>query len=465
MGFLNREEKQHRRSLQRAFAINVLLVLLIISSLILAFVFLVKVEKNDELAAQEKAEKESALADELIKAQESQDDEAADELYQQLKESDPSAKSLRHLLFVHAVQRNESEYAEQLQQELAPDTGAIGYPLTHYVVALGISQKKGMQESDFILMNRHLTAAVGGEGVPDDAYRLLGDGQFAMRQHKEAIDSYRKIESPTADTQYKIGLAFLQTRNDLQAMDELTKAAEMYSDKYKKNKEDTKSLILWTKALFLTGRANEAEKLLLTHLEENDNVVVRNELIQSYLAQLMGTSNLIRRKEMLKRICELDPSMRIHPKTREAFFTLANYLVREQRYAEAKAYYHVCANRIKFPPSVKNNLAWVETRIEDGDLQMALQLSNEAIEDSQENAKPEFYGTRGQIKARLGQWESALEDLEKALPSVQSKHEVQLALSVVYSRIGENDKATRMFAQAKVKETASLEELLTLYPN
>lgn len=467
MGFLTSSEKQHRSKLARSTLINALLILLIVCCLILAFLFLIRSDKDAESLAAEKLLRDRAVATKMLKADQEGDSETFARLYQELKASDPQANDLRHLLYVSALKLKETEYAEELEKELAPGNGSGGYPLTHYAVALAISKKKGMTRNDFLQMNRHLVAAVRSPQVPEDAYRLLGDGLFAVGNFKSALDAYKKVKERTADLQYKIALALLRAGNELAAREELEQAVEMYRAACEKDPNDIRSLILWTKALFLAGRTDEAERVLIEKLESDDDLAVRNELIQHYLAQLQMTGNVIRRKEMLKRICDLDPTMRINPATREAFFTLGNYLVRENRFEEAKAYYEICAERIQFPPEVKNNLAWVETRLPDGDLQKALKLANEAIADSGKTStgvRPEYYGTRGQIEARLGQWKAAREDLEKALPEVREKHEIQLALAVTYTRLGDREHGEKMFRAAKYREVDTLDELLKKYP-
>ncbi|MEE2640454.1 MAG: hypothetical protein VX768_07490, partial [Planctomycetota bacterium] len=390
------------------------------------------------------------------------DEENIEKYYLDLKAANPEADDLKHALFFTALRRDEKAFAMELQRDLAPENGS-GFYLSHYVVAMQISKKKGMRREDFELMNRHLKIATLDSRVPEDAFRLLGDGCYAVGQFKSAIESYRKISEPSSEILYKIGLSLLRTDNQSQANDELGRAAEGFQESYDENKQDIRSLILWTKALYFIGRVNESEEILLTALNSNDNVAIRNELIQSYLVQLRSNRNVVRRMEMLKRICELDPSMRINPNTRQAFFALANYLVNENRYLEAKAYYEVCSSRIDFPPSVRNNLAWVEMQLPEGDMEHALKLSTEAIEQAR-NVRPEFHGTRGQVLARLGEWEKARVELEQALPEVFDKGQVQLALSAVLARLGKQDEAESLFAKIADNDFKTLADLLEKYP-
>lgn len=462
MGFLNRDEKRYRSKLSQVVGILLVISMLVIIVLWLGFFLLVDNSRTDAEAAAKKDAAERKLATELKEALNAGDQPAISRIYAELKESEPKSSDIRHLLCVTAYQQNELEFANQLLDELAPENGT-GFGLSHYLKALNISKREGMVKDDFEDMVRHLQIAVRSEDIPNDAYRLLGDGHFFLKEFKHAISSYRKIEKPTPETQYKIGLAFLGTQNQQQAVEEMALAAERLGEKYRTDPSDLKSLVLSTKALFFAGRVNEAEEVLLNALEKNDNVVIRNELIQTYLEQFKRAGNLVRRKEILQRICQLDPSMRIHPQTRAAFFELATFLVKEQRYEEAKAYYQICASRIDFPASIKNNLAWLEMKLPNGDLEQALKLADEAVKDPQDT-RPEFFGTRGQVLARLGQWEKAKPDLEKAVTEIAQKNEVQSALAVVLARLGDQESAKSMYATVKDPK-ASFEELLKQYPN
>lgn len=460
--FLTNEERQARKRTFRTIGLGFIGILLL-SGLAIVGVYLLKNQQQQDAILKSRAENEAReLAGKLLTAAKENDKETVEQLYQKIIELQPAADDLRHLILVTAIDLEDKETADRLRAELAPAEGPTGHPMSHYLVGLEISKQKGLKQKEIELMTRHFKAAARSEDVPKEVYRLLGDCEYFNKNYAMALAHYRKMENPKPETQYKIGLSLMRMENPEAAIKEMELAASRFQEVVEDEPENTKAFVLWTKALSFSRRIDQAEDLLMDRLKKEDSMLVRNELIQSYLTQLRFTGNMTRRKEMLSRICNLDPDMKINRYTRQAFFQLANYLVNEDRYEEAKAYYEVSADRIPFPASVKNNLAWVETQLKDGDLQRALQLSNEAIGDGK-NIPAEFVGTRGQILARLGQWEAAEKDLEWALDKVSQKKHVQLALVAVYARTDEMEKAETLY-HLLGKEFGPLEKFLSRYP-
>ncbi|WP_404308896.1 tetratricopeptide repeat protein [Neorhodopirellula lusitana] len=101
---------------------------------------------------------------------------------------------------------------------------------------------------------------------------------------------------------------------------------------------------------------------------------------------------------------------------------------------KAEQHLSLAAKHLPNSTAILNNLAVALTQREGGDLEKALQLSNQAIE-SQANASPYFYETRGQILFRMEKYLDAIPDLEKALSEEKLAAGVHEVLAKCYEKI------------------------------
>lgn len=123
-----------------------------------------------------------------------------------------------------------------------------------------------------------------------------------------------------------------------------------------------------------------------------------------------------------------------------------------QKSAFDQALFHFERARKNSPQTaaILNNMAWVLSNMplqegeteEDGEkrLEQALNLINQAIKGDPERIT--YYDTRGQIRVKLGMFKEALDDLERAIPTMSDKsakfHE---ALAACYDEAGQSDLA------------------------
>lgn len=96
---------------------------------------------------------------------------------------------------------------------------------------------------------------------------------------------------------------------------------------------------------------------------------------------------------------------------------------------------------------VANNLAWVLAHQKEPDLEQALATIEPAIERFPEI--PHFRDTRGEIYLRMERWEDALDDLERALPSMQGNPRLHESLATVYEQLGHADIARQHRREAE----------------
>jgi tetratricopeptide (TPR) repeat protein len=85
---------------------------------------------------------------------------------------------------------------------------------------------------------------------------------------------------------------------------------------------------------------------------------------------------------------------------------------------------------------VGNNLAWLLAHDEENPQpERALVLINSVLESRPDQLS--YVETRGQIYVRLGRWEEALDDLERALPRYNYTVEIHESLAKVYENLGQ----------------------------
>ena len=90
--------------------------------------------------------------------------------------------------------------------------------------------------------------------------------------------------------------------------------------------------------------------------------------------------------------------------------------------------------------AILNNLAVAMSMTDEPKLELALKMSNKAIELTP-GASPHFYETRGQILVRLERHTDAIADLEKALSVKSLASKAHEALAICYEKIGDSELA------------------------
>lgn len=82
-----------------------------------------------------------------------------------------------------------------------------------------------------------------------------------------------------------------------------------------------------------------------------------------------------------------------------------------------------------------NNVAWLLAQREDADLDRALSIADTLVAKYPDAAQ--FHDTRGQILTKLGRWNEALIELERALPAMRNSVETRRALAEAYRHAGQ----------------------------
>ncbi|MBA3311889.1 MAG: tetratricopeptide repeat protein [Planctomycetaceae bacterium] len=90
---------------------------------------------------------------------------------------------------------------------------------------------------------------------------------------------------------------------------------------------------------------------------------------------------------------------------------------------------------------VANNLAWVLSHQKNADLERALEIIDPIVERFPDVAH--FRDTRGEIYLRMNRWNDALQDLERALPSLRENPRIHESLASVYEGLDQPEMAKR----------------------
>jgi tetratricopeptide (TPR) repeat protein len=128
-------------------------------------------------------------------------------------------------------------------------------------------------------------------------------------------------------------------------------------------------------------------------------------------------------------------------------FVLGVDALRRGKAAEARVHWEQAHKLEPTLGVVANNLAWMVAQPPSADLPRALQLINLAV--AQAPDQPQFRQTRGQIHARMKQWNLALTDLEAALKAMPDGPALHRELAAVYKQLGVPDMAAEHARRAE----------------
>jgi tetratricopeptide (TPR) repeat protein len=125
--------------------------------------------------------------------------------------------------------------------------------------------------------------------------------------------------------------------------------------------------------------------------------------------------------------------------------------------AEAKIHLELASKSGVPMPGVLNNLAVAIATDEKGDLNQALNLSNEACSQMQH---PYLFETRGQILFKMGRYQECILDLEKGLAAQELAKAIYPSLVIAYEKTG-NPKLSEEYATRLAEMTAAKPETET----
>jgi tetratricopeptide (TPR) repeat protein len=385
--------------------------------------------------------------------------------------------------------------ANALIDELAPDD-VTGYHEAHRAKAIRLAQSVTAREHRAVdgesleknlkLLRHHLSRS--GSEDPLLLCDLWAGYYFAIGQDSQALK--KVVESASHDPQRWLMAAITSERyGDLNQRDLCYQKAEDYfASKVDADPIDYQSRLGLTKVFVDTDRIDAAsdllaEGLILTARAElrraaSDLRLFEMTTIESPLEEGHADSN-----RLLAEALELDP---LNPRVYARFLKvyqeeksgrhrtqLRESLQRQVAKGEAIAFSHFSLGAVywldgdwvnsiwhaekamEIAPEllhVANNVAWLESQRDGGDLARALNLINTIVE--KEPKMLEYRDTKGMILMKLDRWEEALVELETVLPKSvgQTRKSLHERLALVYAALGQ-DSLAKMHEQ----EAAALE--------
>lgn len=127
--------------------------------------------------------------------------------------------------------------------------------------------------------------------------------------------------------------------------------------------------------------------------------------------------------------------------------------IKEKNYEVAKLHLRQALALNNRMPDVLNNLAWVLSIQQPPETQQALELLDNAVKILPQ--EPEIRETRGQLHAKLKNWEAALTDLEYALIYLKGRAKLHETLADCYENLG--DKAMAKVHRQKATDLKQVE--------
>jgi len=156
------------------------------------------------------------------------------------------------------------------------------------------------------------------------------------------------------------------------------------------------------------------------------------ELLLEISHGLEGREGISAREALVRILAEGAPSALLH-------FIIGNDALKQGDETLALKHFELAYDQDPQMPAVTNNLAMLLIHREKQDPLRALSLIQTAL--VKYASDPYLRDTRGQIFVKLGRWKEAVEDLEFALPKLNSRSATHAALAEAYSGLGMQDLA------------------------
>lgn len=374
--------------------------------------------------------------------------------------------------------------ANALIDELAPDD-VTGYHEAHRAKAIRLARLVTIlghragdgesQEKNLKLLWHHLSHS--GSEDPLQLCDLWAGYYFAIGQESQALK--KVVESATHDPQRWLTAAITSERyGDVNQRDLCYQKAETYfASKIDADPMDYQSRLALTKVFADTNRIHAASDLLAKGLSLAERAELRRAASDLRLFEMTKIDapledGLAVSNRLLAEALEFDP---LNPQVYGRFLTvyqeaksgahrrqLRERLQRQVAKGEALAFSHFSLGAVywldgdwvnsmwhtekamEIAPEllqVANNVAWLESQRDDGDLMRALNLINIIVE--KEPKLLEYRDTKGVILMKLDRWEEALVELETVLPhsAGQARKSLHERLALVYAKLGQDSLA------------------------
>ena len=368
------------------------------------------------------------------------------------------------------AETGEKERAEEVLDELAPEDG-VGFAPAHRVKALKIAFSRKNKNAPLPLkrleqLEHHLRHSRETTPMIQQAWAIYHRSNDSPDKAIQAL-----AVAAEKDPTYYIAIAKYQgeLNHPEDQKETLRKAEQVFDQLLEEDPTDSRSRCLLADSMSQQGRFDEAQEVLVKGMKVNADesmrlanaafFTMRHDLEQAgqnrvgkrvtYLFRALGAQpnhlpiyeRLIKladeknsgdgsfvrvRRELNRLIAGDDPNPLAH-------FALSNILWQHEKFDEATIHLELA---YKIEPRftiVLNNLAWVLAHQDPPDLERALELASQAVEQSPEDGR--YRDTLGTIYLKQENYTDAAAEFQLALSGVEDPIAVRKKLITVYTKL------------------------------
>jgi tetratricopeptide (TPR) repeat protein len=387
---------------------------------------------------------------------------------------DDSGGDCRRLyeLAVASLKQRDDELARRLMARIAP-VGALGYGPAHLWLAKDLlRRKRQLSGEDVAVLESHLRHAIAGK-QHFEARVLLARLYASTQRLPDAVELMETVVE--AKPEAHVELARWNARlDDLDAAKHHARQATEYCQlRLAVDPQDIDVRLLLAESQLLLGDAAKAFGILREGLANSRDQRLRDALVQLHVL----LSDAVRKRDetkleaaiqILEKALAIDPghalvlerlsslcaqrepdrervrailqqSLAYGHESAAAHFILGTIASVDEDYDTAVRQLEKSLELRPEMAAAMNNLAWCLAHGPEPDLNRALKLVDQALAIAPDRAQ--YLETRGQIRAKLGDWNDAIVDLERALPGIPDCVQLHQTLALAYEKTGEAEKA------------------------
>jgi tetratricopeptide (TPR) repeat protein len=403
------------------------------------------------------------------------DFDTAELFLHKLLQMDEGRADVRYRLALLSEQRGETARAAEMMARLAPDSSE-GHAGAHFWRAkqmLANRPQMTTQEADRLV--HHLESSLRDTADNEEAQSLLGQLLFTQRKFDRAITHLSAIIENQPQWRIVLAKTYLAQGSRSSATRELGIVVDHFQKVLDSNPDDTDARLLVSEAWALQGKLDRAAKYLEEGFVTSGATRCRQALAAIYVLRF-DTHKVTSDSDEIERLSFLEKALELAPNYPDALMRMTAYLQHqgppgqiaraaiEDSFASgsAPASLHLVigtnaasagnvelakmhleqARRLEPQGAiVLNNLAYVVAQLDPPQLDYALDLANEAVEQAPYNGN--IRETRGQILMRMERWSAALADFELALGSLKGNAKLHQNVAEIYDRLGNKPLADR----------------------
>ncbi|GAB5517417.1 MAG: hypothetical protein Rhob2KO_51420 [Rhodopirellula baltica] len=413
-------------------------------------------------------------------------------------ESESAQLLLRKALMGDNINRNEVIFTLARSYEQLGDanrSGALmeslaavnraGYPSAHRYLAIRMANQVAVTKQAPNLKDWYWHLSHADQVDSADLAKSWGFYYLVGGDLEKSAESFRRaaVEQPELWLQ----VAELEARmNDMEAVRAtLAIARRQLERQFTRNPGDTKNRLLYATTLFYMGQLPDAERLLKEGLAQEENESFKKLLaavfVRMFDAESGGEDGIEESFKYLVVALDYDnnyqPALtrlitvsRSSPEKLDESRATMRRMIADGN-ATAMAHFALGSlewmagngelaklnmkQAVALDPKlavVANNLAYLMAMEEDPDLDAALNLANQAIEQEPDNS--DYLDTRGMIHLKREDYALASVDYQKALVGAKDPAPIQRQLAEIYEQLGDPDTAATFRRAAEGKDSA-----------